>query len=109
VEEPNRRRRPRGSGGITQVADDVWRVDIEAPRQPGERRRRVSRQIRGSRADAEQLLAQLSAGQLEKTRRLSALVPADIAAAMTDRAERAGRSLAEEVRMAVAAWVREGS
>ena len=42
------RRRRKGSGGIVEVADDTWKVDIELPRDAVTgRRRRVSRTIRG--------------------------------------------------------------
>lgn len=54
------RRRPQGSGGIFQVADDVWKVDIELPRDPVTgRRRRPSRTVRGTRTEAELALARL--------------------------------------------------
>lgn len=53
-------RRRHGSGGIFRVADGVWRVDVEISRDPVTgRRRRVSRQIRGTKSDAEVALAQL--------------------------------------------------
>jgi integrase len=55
---PNRRRR--GSGGIFRVSPGVWRIDVEISRDPVTgRRRRVSRQIRGTKGDAEVALAQL--------------------------------------------------
>ncbi len=55
-------RRPRGSGGVAEVRDGVWRVDVEIPRDPVTgRRRRISRQVRGTRADAEVALAKLRA------------------------------------------------
>ena len=44
------RRRRRGSGSLVDVADEVWKVDIELPRDAVTgRRRRVSRTIRRSR------------------------------------------------------------
>jgi integrase len=53
-------RRRRGSGGITPVAEGIWRVDVEVSRDPVTgRRRRVSRRVRGTREDAEVALAQL--------------------------------------------------
>jgi len=56
----NSRRRGSGSGGIFPVADRVWRVDIELPRDSVTgRRRRVSRTVRGSKEDAELALARL--------------------------------------------------
>jgi integrase len=58
--KPLQHRRHRGSGGVLQLADDRWRVDIELPRDPVTgRRRRVSRIIRGSREEAELALARL--------------------------------------------------
>jgi integrase len=42
------------------VRDGVWRVDVELPREPGERRRRVSRSVFGTREDAEAELEKLS-------------------------------------------------
>lgn len=53
-------RRRRGSGGITPVAEGVWRVDVEVGRDPSTgARRRVSRRVRGTKEDAELALAQL--------------------------------------------------
>jgi integrase len=53
-------RRERGSGGVRQLADNLWRIDIELARDPVTgRRRRVARNIRGSRAEAESALARL--------------------------------------------------
>lgn len=53
-------RRRRGSGGISLVRDGVWRVDVEISRDPVTgARRRISRQVRGSREDAEVALARL--------------------------------------------------
>ena len=55
-------RRRRGSGGVSRVRDGVWRVDVEIARDPVTgHRRRISRQIRGARADAEVALAKLRA------------------------------------------------
>ena len=52
------RRRRRGSGGVTFVRDGTWHVDVEIGRDPVTgKRRRVSRQIRGTRTDAEVELA----------------------------------------------------
>jgi integrase len=54
------RRRRRGSGGVVEVADDTWKVDIELPRDAVTgRRRRVSRTIRGTREEAELALSRL--------------------------------------------------
>ncbi|HAP75780.1 MAG TPA: hypothetical protein DCR14_06820, partial [Acidimicrobiaceae bacterium] len=50
----------KGSGGIFLVRDGVWRVDVEVGRDKVTgRRRRVSRQVEGSRRDAEAALARL--------------------------------------------------
>lgn len=55
-------RRRRGSGGVTLVRDGVWRVDLEITRDPVTgHRRRISRQVHGTRADAEVTLAKLRA------------------------------------------------
>lgn len=64
-------RRRHGSGGITEVSAGVWRVDVEISRDPiTGRRRRISRRIRGSKADAEVALAQLKvADATGRTRR----------------------------------------
>jgi integrase len=54
------RRRKQGSGGILQVGDETWRVDMELPRDAVTgRRRRVSRTVNGSREEAELALARL--------------------------------------------------
>jgi integrase len=61
------RRRGRGSGGISKVSDQVWRVDVELPRDAVTgRRRRVSRTVRGPREDAEQALARLKVAGHQK-------------------------------------------
>ena len=53
-------RRQRGSGGVFQLADGVWKVDIELPRDTVTgRRRRPSRTIRGTREEAELALSRL--------------------------------------------------
>jgi integrase len=61
------RRRNRGSGGIIQVRDGLWRVDIEAKRDPVTgARRRISRQVRGTREEAELALAKLRVADHEQ-------------------------------------------
>ena len=61
------RRRQRGSGGILQVGDQVWRVDVELARDSvTTRRRRVSRTVRGTREEAELALARLKVAGHEK-------------------------------------------
>lgn len=55
-----RRLRPRGSGGIRQVREGVWRIDVETPRNVEDgHRRRVARYVYGTRDDAELALAKL--------------------------------------------------
>ena len=57
---PSDRRRQRGSGGVKSVRDGVFLVDIEISRDPiTGQRRRISRQIQGTREDAEVALAKL--------------------------------------------------
>jgi integrase len=61
------RRRRRGSGGITQVAEQTWKVDIELPRDAVTgRRRRVSRTVKGTREEAELTLARLKVAGHQK-------------------------------------------
>jgi integrase len=49
----------RNSGGLKVVRPGVWRVDTEMPRLAGESRRRVSRTVNGTEADARVALASL--------------------------------------------------
>ena len=56
-EDADRRRR----GGVRAVRAGVWRVDVELPRKAGEPRRRVSRTVEGTEAEAESALAALQA------------------------------------------------
>jgi integrase len=59
--------RHRGSGGIFAVREGVWRVDIELPRDPvTRRRRRASRQVQGTRKDAEIALSRLRVAHEER-------------------------------------------
>ncbi len=61
------RSRQRGSGGIFEVRDDVWRVDVEVHRDAVTgRRRRVSRYVHGTRDDAEIALARLKLADHER-------------------------------------------
>ena len=65
--------RRRGTGGVIEVRVGVWRIDVEAPRDPATgRRRRRSRLIYGIRDDAERALEEygpaLSSGTLESGR-----------------------------------------
>jgi integrase len=60
ISGPSKRLRSKGSGGIFFIRDGVWRVDIEVGRDKvSGRRRRISRQVPGSRKDAEAALARL--------------------------------------------------
>ena len=60
-------KRKKGSGGIFPIRHGVWRVDIELPRDPVTgRRRRATRQIEGSRRDAEVALARLKVAHEER-------------------------------------------
>ncbi len=61
------RKRTRGTGGIVAVRDGVWRVDVEITRDPVTgHRRRVSRQVYGTREEAEVTLARLRVAGHEK-------------------------------------------
>jgi hypothetical protein len=63
-----KRLRSKGSGGIFLVRDGVWRVDVEVGRDKVTgRRRRVSRQVEGSRRDAEAALARLKVAAEQRT------------------------------------------
>ena len=105
--EAQKRRRAKGTGGIFPVRDGVWRVDVEAPREPGAPRRRLSRRVRGSRTEAEAWLAEMRAGHVDDRVALNVLVPSSIADGLLERAAASGRPLAEELRVALAAWVKE--
>jgi integrase len=60
-------RRRRGSGGITQVREGVWRVDVEISRDPlTGKRRRISRRVTSTREDAEVALAKLRVADSER-------------------------------------------
>jgi integrase len=60
-------RRRRGSGGVVPIRDGVWRVDVEIKRDPVTgARRRTSRQVHGTREDAELALAKLRIADHEK-------------------------------------------
>jgi hypothetical protein len=61
------RRRKRGSGGVVEVRPGVWKVDVEIHRDAiSGARRRVSRQIRGTREEAELALARLRVADHER-------------------------------------------
>jgi integrase len=60
-------RRRRGSGGIVQLADNRWKIDIELPRDAVTgHRRRASRTMIGTREEAELALARLKVAQHQK-------------------------------------------
>lgn len=62
-----RRVRRRGSGGIFSVREGVWRVDVEVRRDPVTgKRRRLSRYVHGTRAEAEVALARLKVADHER-------------------------------------------
>ena len=68
-------RRPRGTGGMTQIDQGTWRVDVEMARAPGEPRRRLSRTFRGTRWVAENALADLRGGGPPEGERLAFAFP----------------------------------
>lgn len=59
-ETPTAKRADRGTGSIRQVNDDKWKLTIDAGRDDRGRRRRVTRTVHGSKADAARALAALS-------------------------------------------------
>ena len=60
-------RRKRGSGGVIPIRAGVWRIDIEGKRDPVTgKRRRISRQVHGTREEAELALAKLRVADHEK-------------------------------------------
>lgn len=64
---PRSGRRRRGSGGITQLRDGLWRVDVEISRDPlTGKRRRISRRVAGTQKDAEVALAKLRVADSER-------------------------------------------
>jgi integrase len=98
----SRPRRQRGSGGLTQVRPGVWRVDFDVEPDPvTARRRRLSRQIQGSRQDAEQALARLRVAHAERrlpapgtrARTVTAALQSYLVAAEEGRIELAPRTL----------------
>ena len=50
----------RRQGGLKPIREGFWRVDVELPRSPSEPRRRVSRTVEGTRAEAEVVLDELT-------------------------------------------------
>lgn len=96
------RRRKRGSGGISSVRSGVWRVEVELPRDPlTGSRRRPSRTVHGTRADAEVVLSKLRVadhlGRLRrpgtKARSVEAALDEYIAAIESGRIEQAPKTL----------------
>jgi len=61
AEHPAQQERARRSGGVKVVREGVWRVDVEVPHAHGQPRRRRSRTVIGTLADAEQTLVELRA------------------------------------------------
>jgi integrase len=77
-------RRERGSGGVRQLADSLWRIDIELERDTVTgRRRRVARNVHGSRAEAESALARLKVTADQKRLPASGTNARSVGAAMT--------------------------
>ncbi len=61
------RLRAKGSGGIIDLGEGKWKIDIEISRDPiTKRRRRVARHVLGTREDAEVALARLRVADHEK-------------------------------------------
>jgi len=78
-------RRRRGSGGVTQVRDGVWRVDVEITPDPVTgKRRRISRQVRGDRSEAEFALAKLRVADHEQRLPRPGTKARTVAAALDD-------------------------
>ena len=76
-------RRRRGSGGVFQLGDGVWKVDIELPRDAVTgRRRRPSRTIRGTREEAELALSRLKTAGDQKRLPSGGTSARSVAAAM---------------------------
>lgn len=76
-------RRQRGSGGVFQLGDGVWKVDIELPRDAVTgRRRRPSRTIRGTREEAELALSRLKTAGDQKRLPTGGTNARSVAAAM---------------------------
>lgn len=96
------RRRQQGSGGIFEVGDGLWRVDVEIGRDPVTgRRRRVSRTVRGTREDAEVAVSRLKVADHEKrlpsgtnARSVAAVLELYLATAETGTLELAPRTVA---------------
>ena len=86
---PDRAVSARRKGGLKLVRDGVWRIDVELPRVPGERRRRVSRTIFGIQEDAESELADL-AGRVDELVATEKPAKRTSAGARTRRARRSG-------------------
>jgi hypothetical protein len=101
-------RRVRGTGGVFAVGPGIWRVDLEMTRAPGEPRRRVSRRVRGTLEEAEQVLVEMRGGQVPDTRAFGMRLPAEMAEALKRRAAANRVSVAEEIRRAVVAWLEGG-
>ena len=90
---------------MTQIDQGRWRVDVEMPRAPGESRRRLSRTVRGTQWEAEQVLVDLRAGGPPAGETFAVRVPPNLAATLRRQAEADEVAVAEEIRRAVAAWL----
>ena len=99
--------RKRGSGGIFDLGGGRWRVDIELPREPGAPRRRKSRTLRGSYADAESELARLSEIDRPPTVAHSVRIAASVDAELSVLAARNRNSIAQEIRTAISEHLRK--
>jgi hypothetical protein len=98
----SRQRRERGTGGIVRVDHGAWRVDIELPHAPGQPRRRVSKTVRGTRREAEQVLSDLRSGNRPEIEVLGVRLPVNLSLALRQAAEADGVSVSEEICLAIA-------
>jgi Ribbon-helix-helix protein, copG family len=98
-------RRARGTGGMFQIDQGTWRVDVEIPRTPGDSPGRLSRTVLGTRWEVERVLSKLRADGPPRGETFGVRLPEDLAAALRRRAESNGVATAEEIRRAVAAWL----
>ena len=83
------------------MSEGVWRVDVEMPRRPGTPRRRRSRTVRGTRGEAEQVLADLRSGHGVETKTFGVRLSMDLADTLQQLADLEGVPVAEEIRRAI--------
>jgi hypothetical protein len=77
------RRREKGSGGIVELAHQVWRVDVEFPRgSVTGRRRGVSQRVMGTGKEAELMLAPLKMADHHKRLPSGGTIARSVAEAM---------------------------